>query len=96
VLRIKRHAGLVLCWLRDKAASLGSTIHVAAAAAARHDHPLFETLAGGNVHCGDLYQPSVNGEGNWLVLHTHSPHTGATYCLPGTTSILVSAEVLID
>jgi hypothetical protein len=34
----------------------------AAAAAARHDHPLFETLAEGNVHCGDLYQPSVNGE----------------------------------
>ncbi|WIA08753.1 hypothetical protein OEZ85_008176 [Tetradesmus obliquus] len=26
----------------------------------RHDHPLFETLAEGHVHCGDLYQPSIN------------------------------------
>jgi hypothetical protein len=52
---------LVLWWLREQAVRLTSTFHVAAAAA-RHDHPLFETLAEGNVHCGDLYQPSVNGK----------------------------------
>jgi hypothetical protein len=69
---------------------LTSTICTAAAAAvARHDHPLFETLAEGNVHCGDLYQPSVNGEGAWLVLQMHSPHTSVTHCLHGTTCNLV-------